>query len=69
VGLVSFGTVGDTFILGLTLVLGLTLGKGLDLMYPFRRVPTHPLRVLGAAALGKKRGDCASWRHHGRTSL
>ena len=54
VGLVAFGTVGYTFTLGLTFDLGLTLGKGLDLMYPFGRVPAHPLRVLGGAALGKK---------------
>ena len=29
------------------------LGKGPDLVYPFSRVPTHPLRALGAAARGR----------------
>ena len=69
VRLVAIGTLGDIFSLGLTLGLRLTLGKGLDLMYPLGRVPTHPLRVLGTAALGKERGEFASCRYHGRTSL
>jgi hypothetical protein len=68
-GLMSIDTLGDTFSLRLTLGLGLTLGKGLDLMYPFRRVPTHPLRVLGDAALGKKCGEFALCRYYGCTSL
>ena len=38
-----------------TLVL-VSLGKGEALTYPLGRVPTHPHRVLGAAALGKLLG-------------
>ena len=29
-----------------------TLGKGVNLGYPCSRVPAHPLRALGACALG-----------------
>ena len=50
----------------LGLVCGI-LGRGADLMYPFGRVPTHPRRVLGAAALGKKRGETGWCKYHGRT--
>ena len=33
-----------------------SLGKGEALTYPLGRVPTHPRRVLGVAARGKRRG-------------
>ena len=49
----------------LGLVCGI-LGRGADLMYPFGRVPTHPCRVLGAAALGKDRGDDGWCKYQGR---
>ena len=32
------------------------LGRGTYLIYPLVRLPTHPFRVLGFAARGKKRG-------------
>jgi hypothetical protein len=41
-----------------------SLGKGEDLTYPFGRVPTHPRRVLGAAARGKRRGASRAYKYH-----
>ena len=43
-------------------------GRGTDLMYPLGRVPTHPFRVLGFVARGKKRGEICIWRYQGRNS-
>ena len=40
------------------------LGKGADLTYPLGRVPTHPRRVLGAAARGKQRGAPGAYKYH-----
>ena len=40
------------------------LGKGEDLTYPFGRVPTHPRRVLGVAARGKRRGAPGACKYH-----
>ena len=36
---------------------GYICGRGADLMYPLGRVPTHPFKVLGFVARGKKRGE------------
>ena len=44
------------------------LGRGEDRIYPLGRLPTHPFRVLGFAARGKKRGELFMWRYQGRTS-
>ena len=35
-------------------VYGDTLGKGTLRMYPSSRVPTHPFRVIGFIALGRR---------------
>ena len=43
--------------------LAVTRGRGTYLMQPLARVPTHPLRVLGAAALGRYLGDFFSCRY------
>ena len=43
------------------------LGSGTERTYPFGRVPTHPRRVLGAAARGSILGEFSSWRCHGLT--
>ena len=45
------------------------LGNGDARMYPLGRFPTHPLRALGADALGSTLGELCSWRYHGRTSM
>ena len=37
-----------------------SLGNGTALVYPSGRVPTHPLRALGAAARGRYLCDLAS---------
>ena len=44
------------------------LGRGADRIYPLGRLPTHPFRVFGIAARGKKRGELCMWRYQGRTS-
>ena len=45
-----------------------SLGKGKALTYPLGRVPTHPRRVLGVAARGKRRGVPGAHRYHCRTA-
>ena len=47
---------------------GYIQGRGTYLMYPSGRVPTHPFRVLGFFARGKKRGELCIWRYQVRTS-
>ena len=45
------------------------LGRGTDRIYPLGRLPTHPFRVLGFSARGKKRGELCIWRYQGCTYL
>ena len=45
------------------------LGRGDLRKYPSGRVPTHPLRDFGAAALGKTSGDALVCKYHGRTTI
>ena len=42
-----------------------THGKGTDFSYPLGRVPTHPLRGLGAVACSKYHGKVGSCKYHG----
>ena len=45
-----------------------TGGKGTFRMYPLGRLPTHPFRVLGLAALGNTKGEFISCKYQGRTA-
>ena len=45
------------------------LGKGEVRKYPSARVPTHPLRDFGVAALGKTTGDELVCKYHGLTAI
>ena len=44
-------------------------GKGGKQIYTLGRLPTHPCRALGAAAIGKNIGKSFLCRYHGRTSI
>ena len=44
------------------------LGKGDVLVYPAGRVPTYPLIVCGASALGSMQGEVRVCKYHGRTA-
>ena len=48
--------------------LAVTRGRGADLMWPLARVPTDPLRVLDAAALGRYLGKFFLCRYQSLTS-
>ena len=39
-------------------------GYGTDLMFPLKRLPMNPLRVLGASALGRTCGEVVVWISH-----
>ena len=45
------------------------LGNVDERKYPLGRVPTHPLRELGVAALGKTMGDESVYKYHGWTAI
>ena len=71
-GASPYGTGVSSWRLAVTAViwaaLAVTRGRGADLIQPLARVPTHPLTLLGAAALGRYFGEFFSWRYQSLTS-